>query len=331
VEVDQRVGATTRYKIRYDLSISGGDFPILTQDNLAPGTDLAVIAPLDGKNNYLVRGPITGAEIHFEHMLGGSFMTIEGGDSTVKMDRERKSAVYDDAKDSDAVQTVLGHYKELTADVETTSGLHSEKKHSLVQGDTDLRFVRSRARRNGFLFWITCDGTGAETAHFKRPPVGGSPVADLIINLDNNTIETIDLSWHVERPSSVTGTQLDLNDKSDIDGSLSKSALQLLGSSGLTDIAQDTHSIHLVPPVDDSGDLHARSEGALTEAGWFIRAATRTSVDTLKKVLFPHTLVNVRGLGKRFSGKFFVWRVRHSIDGAGHLMDIELVRNAWGN
>jgi len=247
------------------------------------------------------------------------------------MDRERKSAIWDDSKDSDAVQAVIGSYPELTGDVDSTNALHAEKKHSLVQADTDLGFIRSRARRNGYLFWITCDGTGAQTAHFKRPPVSDAPVKDLIINLDNNNIENMDLSWVVERPSSVTGTQINLNDKSDIDASLSKSSLQLLGASGLTDIATDTHSIHLAPPVDDSGDLQGRAEGALTEAAWFIRATTRTTVDTLQAVLAPHTVVNVRGLGARFSGKFFVWRVRHTIDSAEHAMDIELVRNAWGS
>ena len=94
--------------------------------------------------------------------------------------------------------------------------------------------------------------------------------------------------------------------------------------------ANSRHSIHLAPPVDDSGDLQARAEGALTDAAWFVRATTRTTVDRLKAILAPQTVVNVRGLGSRFSGKFFVWRVRHTIDAAKHQMEIELVRNAWG-
>jgi hypothetical protein len=330
VEVDQCAGDTTRYRLRYDLGLDNGDFPLLTKGSLAPGTDLAVIAPLNNKNVYLVRGPVTGAQIHFEHAIGASYFVVEGGDATVAMDRERKSAVYPDSTDSDAVSSVLGNYSDLTPDVDSTSAMHADNKHSLVQTDTDLRFIRQRARRNGFLFWITCDSTGSQTAHFKRPPVGDSSVTDLIINLDGNTIETIDVSWSIERPSSAVGTQVNLNDKTDIDGSLAKSSLALLGAQGLIDITSDVHSIHLAPPVDDSGDLQGRAEGALTDSGWFIRATTRTTVDTLKAILSPQTVLNVRGLGSRFSGKFFVWRVRHTIDATKHQMDIELVRNAWG-
>src|ERR1700733_6758801 len=80
VEVEQCAGETTRYRLRYDLSVVGGDFPLLTQASLAPGTDIAVIVPLNGKANYLVRGPITGAKIHFEHAVGASYVVIEGGD-----------------------------------------------------------------------------------------------------------------------------------------------------------------------------------------------------------------------------------------------------------
>jgi phage protein D len=332
VVVEQRAGAPARYRIRYDLSLSSGDFPLLTQASLAPGSELAIIAPLDGKNHYLVKGPVTGARIHFEQSVGVSYIDVEGGDRCVKMGRENKSAVYNDATDSDAVNTVLAHfYTELTPDVSSTSAMHSETKHALVQRHSDLDFIHWLARRNGFLFWITCDEKGNETAHFKAPPVQDPPVTDIIVNLPGNTIESLDLTYEVERPSSVTGKQLDLTDKSAIDGSVGKSTLTLLGKQGLSDIASDTRSVHLSPPVDDAGDLTSRGQGALTEAGWFIHATCRTSVHLQKAIFAPHTVVNVRGLGARFSGKFFVWSVRHSIDAAGHFMDVELARNAWGN
>lgn len=330
VDVEQRAGAATQYKIHFDLDVNSGDFPLLTDSRIGPGSELAVIVPIDGKNNYLVKGPVTGQQVHFEHAGGASYLEVQGTDNSIKMDRESKAAVWSDVTDSDAVSSILGNYN-LTPDVDSTQASHPETKHALIQRDTDLRFVRRLARRNGFLFWITCDEQGNETAHFKSPPVSDSSATDLIINLANNTIESFDLSWEVERPSSVSARQLNLNDKSDIDGDAAKSSLNLLGSQGLADIATDTHSVHLAIPVDDSGDLQARGQGALMESGWFVRATCRTSVDTLKKILAPQTIVNVRGLGTRLSGKFLVAAVRHTIDATAHAMDIELVRNAWGN
>ncbi len=43
-----------------------------------------------------------------------------------------------------------------------------------------------------------------------------------------------------------------------------------------------------------------------------------------------HTVVEVNGAGTRHSGKYFVAGVRHTIDSESYLMELELLRNAWG-
>ena len=329
VEVYERAGEMTTYRIHYDLDISEGDFPMLVDKRIGAGSELSVIAPLDGRNNCLVKGPVTSQQIHLEHGGACSFVEVSGCDTSIAMDRETQTVLWSDLTDSDAVTTVLGQYG-FTPDVETTSAGHFETKHTLVQRDTDLRFVQRLARRNGFLFWITCDELGIETAHFKRAPLESDPDADLIINLGSNNVDAIDISWDVERPTSVISAQLNLNDKSDIDGAVAESPLASLGALALNAIATDTRSIHLVAPVDDAGDLHARGEGALIEAGWFMRATCKTTVNALKKLVRAQTVINLRGAGTRFSGKYFVTGVRHTIDAAQHRMNVELSRNGWG-
>jgi phage protein D len=331
VEVHERMGETTTYRIRYDIDISPeGDFALLTDARLDAGSELAVIAPLAGKNHYLVKGPVTGQLVHYLHGGGGSYVEVSGADSSVAMDRETKAVLWTDVTDSDAVSTIVGQYG-YTPDVSSTQAGHFEQKHSLVQRNSDLRFVRQLARRNGFLFWIDWDESGVETAHFKRPPLDGEPVLNLDINLGTNNLAALDLQWDVERPTSVVAAQLNLNDKSTIEGDVDKSPLDPLGTSSLADITGDTRSVHLVAPVDDSGDLHSRGEGALIEAGWFVRATCQSSVNALGAVVRPNTLVNLRGVGKRHSGKYYVASVRHVIDSTAHLMDLELIRNGWGN
>lgn len=333
VEVQERMGETTTYRIRYDLDISEGDFPLLGDDApIGPGAKLAVIAPLKGKNNYLVKGPVTGQRVHYEHGAAGSFVEVLGADSTVVMDRETRSVLWPDVTDSDAVTTILGQspYK-YTADVAVTQAGHFEAKHTLVQRDNDLRFVRRLARRNGFLFWVDCDQTGAETAHFKRPSLAGQAVLSLEINMGTNNITALDLNWDVELPTSVVASQLDLNDKTTIDGDVPKSSLSPLGAKSLAEITGDTRSVHVVAPVDDSGDLHGRGEAVLIETGWFVHASCLTSVNALGAIARANTIVNLHGVGKRHSGKYYVAAVRHTIDSAAHTMEIELVRNGWGN
>ncbi|HMG73698.1 MAG TPA: hypothetical protein VK582_09365 [Pyrinomonadaceae bacterium] len=330
VEVHERIGEMTTYRLRYDIDVVEGDFPMLVDERIGPGSELAVIAPIDGANNYLVKGPVTGQKIHLAHGGAGSFVEVSGTDTTIAMDRETKTTLWSDITDSDAVTTILGQYG-YTPDVDSTAAGHYETKHTLVQRDTDLQFVQRLARRNGFLFWIDCDEMGIETAHFKRPPLDGDPAGDLIINLDSNSLEAVDINWDVERPTSVVAAQLDLNDKSDIDGAVAQSPLTSLNAEALSAIAADTRSIHIVAPVDDAGDLQSRGEGTLVEANWFIRATCQTTVNALNALVRAHTVINLRGAGTRFSGKYLVSGVRHEIDATAHRMDVELISNGWGS
>jgi hypothetical protein len=278
----------------------------------------------------LVKGPVYGQQIQFKHGGSGSTLAVQGADSLIKLDREDKAVAWSDLTDSAAVSSILSQAG-LVPDVETTQAGHFELKHTLIQRETDLSFIRRLARRNGFHFWVTCDELGVETAHFKRPALDGGANCDLVINLTDPrpSVNSLNISWDVERPTSTDSLELDLNTKSDITGSIQRSPLTALGGTALSAIAAEPRVAHVCAPVDDSGDLQARSEGALLDASFFLRAKGSTTLSALGKVLRSHTLVNLRGVGSRHSGLWFCSAVRHSIDSAEHRMDFELIRNGW--
>jgi hypothetical protein len=331
VEVYECMGGATTYSIHYPIDISEGDITLLTDGRIDAGSSLSVLVPIEDTTttHCLVKGPVCSQKIHLQHGGEGSWVEVIGADTSIVMDRETKSAVWANSADSDAVFSILGNYGYIP-DVQTTNARHLEDKHALVQRDTDLRFVRRLAQRNGFLFWVTCDANGIETAHFKHPPLGGSEDAELIINLDLPSLKTLDITWDVEKPTSVQGLQLDLNGKADMDGGVDQTPQRILGDVGLKDITGDTRSVHVSAPADDAGDMQARCEGALIEADWFIRATCHTSLHQLGGLVRAHSLVNFLGAGTRHSGLYFVAGVRHIIDEEAHRMELELIRNGWG-
>jgi len=329
VEVVERAGEATSYRLRYPLDIAEGDLPLLIDDRLGPGSELSVLAPGTVGAECLVKGPVHAQDVHLEHGGEGSRLEVRGADTSIAMDREVRSVVWDGVGDADAVSSIVSGYG-YVPDVERSSALHTEPKHALVQRDSDLRFTRRLARRNGFLFWVTCDLLGIETAHFRPPALDRAPVVELIINMDEPTLLALELDWDVERPTSAEGLQLDLNGKTDLDGGVGAPPLRALGGVGLDAITGDVRSIHVSAPVDDAGDLRARAEGALIEAGWFVTARGTTSVEAVGRVLRPHTVVEVIGAGSRHSGRYFVAGVRHLIDPGTHRMELELRRNGWG-
>jgi phage protein D len=244
------------------------------------------------------------------------------------MDRESKAAAWSDATDSDAVTTILSQYG-YTPEVESTASQHAESKHTLVQRETDFRFVQRLARRSGFFFWVRADELGVETAYFKRPVLDGEAENKLTIHLSPPSFQSLDLAWDVERPTSASAAQLDLNTKEALDGAVTQSPLMGLAGQRLADIAPETRQLHLAAPVDDAGDLSARAEGALIEAEWFVRVQGQTSLHALGHLVRTHTVVELQGVGSRHSGKYFVGAVKHTISATGHAMDVELWRNGW--
>jgi hypothetical protein len=329
VEVSERTGESSTFSLHFDLDILEGDIPYLIDERIDQGSEISVLVSLDNLTQCLVKGPVHVQNIHLQHGGAGSTIDVRGSDSSIQMDRECKSAVWKDLTDSDAVQDIFSKYG-YSPDVETTSAGHFENKHTLVQHESDLSFIKRLARRNGFYFWISCDAFGVETAHFRRPQLGASPAGQLVINLESPTISTLDINWDVEKPSSISGIQIDLNTKNDINLTVLKTPQPILGDVGLLDITGDTRTVFLSAPADDAGDLQSRGEGALIEADWFINATCRTTVAELGAIVRPYAIIELRGAGSRHSGKYFVSGVTHLINALEHKMEIQLIRNGWG-
>jgi len=328
VEVHERIGEPTTYRLRYPLEIKDGDFTLLIDGRLDVGASLTVVVPVGTSSQALVKGEVYAQRAHLHHGVAESWVEVIGGDACMAMDRDLHQKVWPAQAISDSISSLLSGY-ELTPDVEAIATTTSEEAHLLVQADTDLRFVRRIARRYGYWFWLTTDTGDTTTAHFKRPPLGGTPSITLKINNETPNVAALDLDWDVERPNRTVANQLGLRDKAAIDGHGDRSPSTPLGKTALADLAAPRQAL-IVAPVDTAGDLQARTEGALIEAEWFVRLRGKTSVRALGDVLRTHTLVAVTGLGTRHSGTYVVASVRHKIDRTAHEMDFELIRNAWG-
>src|SRR6185503_5955922 len=129
------------------------------------GNELAVVRVVDGADVYLVKGPVTGHRVHIEHGMIDAWLDVVGADATIAMDRETKTKVWSDVTASDVVQTIASGYG-MKVVPEATPSRSIEDKHTLVQRETDLQFVRRLARRYGFHFWSTADAKGVAKAYF---------------------------------------------------------------------------------------------------------------------------------------------------------------------
>ena len=328
IEVYESMGETTSYRIQFGAEPADKDIPMLTSGDLEPDRELGIFTKVSDQMHCLVHGPVYGQEIKLKQARSGSFLTVLGGDRSLLMDRETKRVQHPDGKDSDAISAALSHYKQLSADVDATPASHTVARHSLMQCETDLQFVRRLARRNGAEFWISFAEDGSETAHVKRPQLGGSAAGT--IDLANPDFDEIDICWDVQRPARVSAADIDVNTKDDIVGDVSSSPLTALGATPFSAIAKGSGAAVLTAPVDEAGDLRAQAEGLLIRSAFFLRARCVVTTAAAGVVFRSHTIVELKGAGSRHSGKYYCAAVRHVINEGSHTMQVDLVRNAWG-
>lgn len=334
VEVYEKIDENTHYKLTFMVDVCNEDIAQSLNENTAPGKILSILTKVDDTTISLVKGPVTRQETHLQHGGAGSWIKVEGEDMGYNMDRAVNFQVHDSGSDSDIATTIISNSDNMTPDVESTpDSTHSEDTHTLVQRQSNLALVRNLARRNGMHFWITWTDQGLATGHFRSRSLDGSTTADLLVNVENYNIDSLRVHADPRRPSQTVGRQLDLSTK-DTFGETFTLDDPMLGKDGLASVTgtgDNAQSMHLAPMVDDAGALQARSKGALRDAQWFIHATCRTSLHRLCKIVRFHTLVNIQGAGSRHSGKYYVTAVKHTIDAAAHVMELELARNAWGN
>jgi phage protein D len=335
-----------------------GSWHYLEDDRLAPFSKVSVrigftgggglagaLGGLGGGNDGLepvFDGYITAVDVSLGSAPGGTAIMISGVDTGVLLSLEEKVARFADMSDSDIAQQILGAYG-VAVTAESTATVHQEDTTTIMQRGSDLQFVRSLARRNGFEFYFeTAKDSEQVTAFFRLPQLDGTPQPDLAIQFgEESNLRSFSARLSGQRPLSVRAAQVDVQANSANSGQASDTQLAKLGASDLnalvggplgslvTPRAAQAQMLVLGAPTSDPAELQTLAQAVRDEAGWFISASGEINSDAYGAVLRPHRLVLVKGAGTPYSGKYYVTSVTHSLtsDG-GYSQRFEARRNA---
>jgi hypothetical protein len=360
VRVEQSLEEPTRYGIRIREDIADGKPMVAGAPELQVEQLLTVVVQLEDDTMLcLVRGPIT--DTHSQYTLGGpgSWYEVHGTDRRIELSRQCFQHAWE-GHASDAASSILSGYG-FDPDVQDTSKEYSTSTETLNQRASDLDFVKTIAKENGFFFWLSYDVESqslpspggqlsvTETAHFKTSPFralgpSGIPpsVAGLSLSLngtpqiragaDNsdcgNNVTAFAVKEDVERPNSAKINAVDLRSVNTDSSSASNPDSALAdGGQTLTDVT----GLERTPCITAAGnaeDVRGRAEAALSDTGWYVTATASTTAHMLKGVLQPHDIVEVVGIGPQHSIRFRVKKVTHVITPSDHYMDLELQSNS---
>ncbi|GIE89671.1 VgrG-related protein [Actinoplanes regularis] len=160
VRVDESVHLPDSFAVHLDDPY----FEIFDQGSFTIGTKLEIAFRAEGDPVVVTSGEITAVTVT-PGATGRHELVLTGFDLTHRLAREARSRTFQRVTDADVATRIAGEYG-LDADVDATSAVHD---YVLQAGETDYAFLRRRAGRIGFDFWIT-----GRTFHFKRIPRGAS-------------------------------------------------------------------------------------------------------------------------------------------------------------
>lgn len=366
VRVEQFLDDPTRFAIRFQEDLSGGEPVIMKAPELQCEQMITIAVQMGDTIKCLVRGPITDVKCSVKLGGPGSWYEVRGQDRRIELNRECVRRAWR-GRASEAVAAILDR-KFDHADVERTKIVYGGQRAggrpttpTLNQRSTDLAFIRQIARQNNLHLWIEygcrLNGLGAagqslnvvEMANLQpsppRPkdaPAGPVPVDQIklvptvavklrvhVAKDQCQNVTAFDLTVNPERPNQFAGTAIDDRDLNEHRTSVTdpQPTIRRGGQRFAGCAAQRDVCI---TTAGNQEELQSKAESALTEAGWYVDATVSTTTHMLGGVLMPHDVVEVEGLGPDHSGPYQIKAVTHVVNAADHFMDMQLRRNAIG-
>lgn len=300
------------------LEFSDGDmpnqrFPISDADELKPGATLSIAAGYLDSTEPLFTGVVMR---HRVKVISNNEarLIIECSDVAVKMTVGRRNANYIDMKDSDILSDLVSRHG-LSATVDSSEVVYTELAQHYC---TDWDFVLSRADANGWLVAVK-DGE----LSIKTPTADGSPV--LTVTYGQDLIEfdaDIDarhqygsaqaFTWDPKNQAVLEGTAADpaaLPAQGDLDSATLSEVVGL-----------DLMRLQAGAPLQQSA-LESWAKAQQLKAGLArVRGRVRFQGNALAEV---GALIELVGVGSRFSGPVLATGVRHDIADGNWFTEVE--------
>lgn len=296
-----------------DGDMPGKDFPVSNAEHLKPGAEIKINAGYDQDEETIFEGIIVK---HGIKISGNNYarLIIECRDKAVGMTIGRNNANYVDTSDGDIIDKLIGNCSGLSSDVASTEPQHKE----LVQYYcTDWDFMLSRAEVNGLLV-IVDDGK----LTVKPPQTGESP--QLKVTYGEDLLEfNADIDARTQL-ATVTGASWDLKSQAVIEEEVSPQTLNEQGDLDSAELAKvvglKSFRLQTSAPVEKTV-LKAWADAQQVKAGLArIRGRMKFQGNAKAKV---GTLIELEGVGNRFSGKVYVSEVNHIISEGNWVTEVE--------
>ena len=302
VSVSQELGRIPSATVQLrDGEASRQSFPASDTDHFVPGRKIEIQLGYRGETETVFAGLVV------KHRVGvrkdGSQLTLECRDEAVRMTRHRRSRLFLEMSDANVIDEILGEHG-LERDVGATTPTLPE----IVQYDaTDWDFVVSRADAHGLVVRVRDGAVTVQPPDTDAKPVVTAQYGATVLELDAE----IDARWQT---GGTTTTSWDPKEQEALTAEAAEPDLPDSGNLSASDLADvlgsDPQVLRHSGPVGDP-ELQSWADGHLLR-GRLAKVRGRVRFQGFSGV-GAGDMVEVTGIGDRFSGAHYVSGIRHTL------------------
>jgi hypothetical protein len=330
IDVEEHIDSADVFRVRLSLSVQeDGTWTHLDDPRFTVWNRLQIVGgyPLD--NAVLVDGHITHVRLSLSAPGSEeSFLELTGMDASARMDLEEKQVAWPNKKDSDIAKQIFASHG-LGWEVEDTQLQHAEAVATILQSETDIRFLRRLAARNGFECYVQ-----GRKGFFRSPNLQDPPQKLLVLRYrTGGNLASLNVEVDGTPPTALEIRRIDPLAKQENQEKLARLPRRPLARRTLDELRANVPSGRRLlkqhpaaGTLEMQGDLRSGYDGA----GQFVTVSGEIDSRAYGAVLHAKRLVTIRGAGSTHSGLYYVSRVRHHFTSEEYTQSFQAYRNGVG-
>jgi phage protein D/phage baseplate assembly protein gpV len=302
VVVDERLHLPTMFEIH--LQVDPRNPKWIDEPAIAEGKEVEILAGYADQEASLCVGKVTSLDVDLDEQM--PILVVRGYDLSFSLHRDVKSRSFVSQTDGDIATKIAGEAGGLTAKVDATSEVHD---YVLQHAQTNYEFLLERAQRIGYELRVI-----GKELHFRKPAPQGSPIElEWGVNLKRfsprlSVAEQVDAvevrGWDLKNKAAIVGNATNGKVKPEVGESRAAGAV----ANGVWGSA--TRLVAHAPALSQD-EATTMAQALLDDVtSNFIEATGDCPGDPKLRV---GASITIKGVGKRFSGTYYLTAVRHAI------------------
>lgn len=330
LEVEEHAVMASIMRLTFGIAVAedGADWTVVDEDLFPRLAELALSIKV-GSNDPepVLTAFVIETRAVFAEEPSQSSLDIVAMDASALMNLEEKVRAWPNMSDSDIAESIFGEY-ELTPVVDISEPTRQEDDVVPMQRGTDIQFLRSLAERNGFDLFVAATTDGSE-GHFHAPRLDDPPQGVLTVGFGGaSNVTALTVTHDALRPTTARGDQLMVESQEAQSGSADSVSLTDLGGTSVLAVENPRVMLLAQTGLVDTAELQTFAQAVVNLSSWAIRAEGELSTMRYEGILRARQTVSVRGVGRTYSGTYYVERVLHVFTEEGYTQQFTLRRNA---